>query len=298
MPAVRRYRCEGNHLWEGFAHRPGDIVVSTRSKCGTTWVQMTCLLLVHGTVPLPAPLGELSPWLDWGVEPPDVVRARLAAQDRRRVIKTHTPLDGLPLHPEVTYVVVGRHPLDVAVSFFHHLGNLDRPRRAELRGGLVADEGAAPTDLTAWLDGWIDTTADPLDALDTLAGNVHHVRDARARAADGSADVVLLHYDDLARDLDGQMRALAARLGIEVDEDRWPALVAAAGFEAMRADPERAVPDHLGVVRDHAAFFRGGRSGDGWAACTPEQRERYARRIHDLADADLVTWLHGGRSGV
>ncbi len=293
VTGVRRYRCEANHRWEGFVHRPGDIVVSTRSKCGTTWVQMACLLLVHQEVPIPAPLATLSPWLDWDVEPIDAVRRRLAAQPHRRVIKTHTPLDGLPLHPEVTYVVVGRHPLDVAVSFFHHLHNLDRPRRAELRGGPVTAEGTPPSDLTAWLDRWVDDPTDPLDALDTLPGNVHHVRDARDRAAEGTADVVFLHYDDLVGDLDGQMRALAVRLGVDVPEDRWPELVAAAGFDAMRSDSARTVPDHLGIVRDPTAFFRGGRSGDGWTACTPAQRERYARRVAELADDELVAWLHG-----
>ena len=29
--------------WWDFTFRPGDIVISTRSKYGTTWVQMICL---------------------------------------------------------------------------------------------------------------------------------------------------------------------------------------------------------------------------------------------------------------
>src|ERR1700677_538611 len=115
---LRRYTApdEGSARWWGFPSRPGDIVVSTRSKSGTTWVQMICLLLVFGRPELPDRLGRLSPWLDWLVEPEADVFARLAAQTHRRVIKTHTPLDGVPLHPRVTYIVVGRHPLDVAVS--------------------------------------------------------------------------------------------------------------------------------------------------------------------------------------
>ncbi|MDD9368856.1 MAG: sulfotransferase domain-containing protein, partial [Acidimicrobiales bacterium] len=85
---MKRYLSERSERWEGFEHRPGDIVVSTRTKAGTTWMQMVCLSLIHGT-PLPAPLSLLSPWIDWEVEPTAVVRSRLAAQAHRRVIKTH-----------------------------------------------------------------------------------------------------------------------------------------------------------------------------------------------------------------
>lgn len=265
--------------WDDFVHRPGDVVVSTRTKCGTTWVQMICLLLVHQTVPLPAPLAELSPWLGWAKEPPGAPQ-RLAAQAHRRVIKTHTPLAGLPLRPDVTYVVVGRHPLDVAVSLWHHVGNLVDPSTG----------GRPPLD--DWLDGWIDdrTPVGGVD-VDTLASNVDHIADARARTADH--DVVLVHYDRLRADREGVMRRLARRLGIEVPAERWPALVAAAGFEAMQDGAERNAPDPGGVLADRTAFFRGGRSGDGWAACSPEQRLRYLERIHELADDDLVAWLHG-----
>ena len=95
---------------------------------------MICALLVLGTPELPAPLTVLSPWLDWLGEPQDTVYDRLAAQPHRRFIKTHTPLDGVPLDPRVHYVVVARHPLDMAVSLYHQAGNLDRVRIAELTG--------------------------------------------------------------------------------------------------------------------------------------------------------------------
>ena len=52
---------EDSGRWERFAFRQGDIVISTRSKSGTTWLQMICALLVFQTPDLPAPLPELSP---------------------------------------------------------------------------------------------------------------------------------------------------------------------------------------------------------------------------------------------
>jgi aryl sulfotransferase len=77
---------------------------------------MICALLILQTPELPAPLSQLSPWLDHLIEPREQVYARLAGQQHRRFIKTHTPLDGIPLDPRATYIVTARHPLDMAVS--------------------------------------------------------------------------------------------------------------------------------------------------------------------------------------
>ena len=50
----------------------------------------------------------------------DAVFARLEAQTRRRVIKSHLPLDAVPFFPELRYLVVVRDPRDVFMSFWNH----------------------------------------------------------------------------------------------------------------------------------------------------------------------------------
>src|SRR5215510_2357887 len=82
--------------WKHFIHRGGDVFVSTPPKCGTTWMQAICVMLVQGTGDIEGRLGDISPWLDRTSSPIADVTARLEAQHRRRVIKTHTPLDGFP----------------------------------------------------------------------------------------------------------------------------------------------------------------------------------------------------------
>ncbi len=149
---------EDSARWEGFSFRPGDIVISTRSKSGTTWMQMICALLIFQTPELPAPLAALSPWLDWVITPREQVVARLGAQTHRRFIKTHTPLDGLPLDQRVTYIVVGRHPLDLAVSRYHQAANIDRDRVRALSGISGPDVARDPMKpLHEWLVAWIDS---------------------------------------------------------------------------------------------------------------------------------------------
>jgi aryl sulfotransferase len=290
--APKRYRSddEDSGRWVGFPFRD-DIVISTRSKSGTTWMQMIAALLVFQTVELPGRVSDLSPWLDWLGTPRDEVYARLAAQQHRRFIKTHTPLDGVPLVESATYIVVARHPLDMAVSLYHQSNNLNRVRVRELTGQPEPPTPpAARPQLREWLLGWIDRDVRPEDQLDSLPGVLWHLSDAWARQGEGN--VVLVHYDDLLADLDGQMRRLAELLDITVPEDAWPDLVSAATFASMRADAQRIAPDPMGILKDNAAFFRRGTSGGGVELLTTEEVEHYRARAAQLASPDLLTWLH------
>jgi hypothetical protein len=283
---VRTYASEATWRWAGFEHRPGDIVISTRSKCATTWLQMICALLIFGDPDLPAPLGELSPWLDWDIEPLDDVRARLDAQHHRRFIKTHTPLDGIPLHADVTYLVGGRHPLDVADSLYAHLHNIDRDRVEELTGR----RGAAPDlPFAQWFETWMRPDEGPELQLDTLPGLVHHIAQA-SEAADGH-DVVLVHYDDLTNDLEREMHRIADRLGIVVADAAWPALVDAATFESMRRNASRRAPDHLHVLKSPDAFFRSATSDRCISSLAEDDRQACRRLVDQLAPAAVAAWL-------
>lgn len=291
MPTpIHRYQSdeEDSARWTGFPFRDGDIVISTRSKSGTTWMQMICALLVLGTPELPAPLTVLSPWLDWLGEPQAAVYDRLAAQPHRRFIKTHTPLDGVPLDPRAHYVVVARHPLDMAVSLYHQSANLDRARIAELTGrpAPAGPPGERPP-VREWLLSWVDREADPRVELDSLPGVLMHLNDAWARRHE--PNVELVHYDDLLVDLGGEMRRLA---------DRWKLpspgseLVEAATFGRMRERADRLAPDTLGVLRDRQAFFRRGGSGQGRDLLDEAGLARYQQRVVALAPPDLLSWLH------
>ncbi|WP_433180245.1 sulfotransferase domain-containing protein [Actinoallomurus sp. CA-150999] len=270
-------------------------MISTRSRSGTTWTQMICALLIFQTPDLPAPLGRLSPWLDHLTMPRDEVFALLAAQQHRRFIKTHTPLDGIPIDPRVTYIVTARHPLDLAVSLYHHITNIDIARMSELTGNqLPTDPTAQRKTLHDWLLSWIGHDTDPRQNLDSLPGVMFHLGDAWARR--GDPNVLLIHYDDLSRDLEGQMRRLAEHLEIAVPEPAWPGLVQAATFERMRAGADRFAPD-AGIIKSTTSFFRRGRSGAAEEVLTDDEIAGYRARVASMAPPDLLAWLHapGGR---
>ncbi|HEV8627388.1 MAG TPA: sulfotransferase domain-containing protein, partial [Acidimicrobiia bacterium] len=253
--------------WEGFQVRPGDIIISTPAKCGTTWTQMICALLIFQTPDLPCSLDLLSPWMEMRLRRRRDVFDLYEAQTHRRFIKSHTPLDGLPADERITYFCVGRDPRDVALSWDAHMKNLDFDAMfAALRAANEPDDtvspgdtpeppGSAPrippnfTDARDAFRYWVDDPTPPEEMAMSLAGLVYHLAGFWA-ACGGSRrtcrgdtphppgrdrdDVVLLHYDDLQTDLEGEMRRLADRLDITVPEERWPALVKAATFDDMR----------------------------------------------------------------
>jgi aryl sulfotransferase len=281
---------EDSGRWAGFPFRDGDIVISTRSKTGTTWVQQICALLIFQTPDLPGPLSRLSPWLDWLTAPRDTVLGQLATQRHRRFIKTHTPLDGIPLDSRATYIVTARHPLDMAVSLYHQSDNIDRAAMSRLTGEPEPDwSRRARPPVRDWVLRWVNADRDPREDMDSLRGVMWHLSDAWARR--GEPNIVLVHYDDLSADLDGEMRRLAGRLGITVPDDTWPELVQAATFARMRANASQVVPGG-GVMKSDTAFFRRGTSGAGREILTSEELAHYHARTAAMAPPDLLAWLH------
>lgn len=287
--------------WEGFALRDDDIVITTPSKSGTTWMQTLVALLLFDGVP-DEPVYELSPWLDMNVRTVQEAHAMLAAQTHRRFIKTHTPLDGLPWDDRVTYLTVGRDPRDIFVSMLHHGDNLDSDRTMALRVAAVGDD-----DLEEVMAEWEDSD-DPRDQFrfflerdrgrnsgsTRLAHLVHHLRLAWERRH--LPNVHLFHYADLTADLPGQMHRLAGVLGIDCSPEHARELARLASLEAMRGRAQDTTPEaSMGIFTDPARFFRGGRRGDGAASMTEQELARYDERVAELAgDPELVTWIHAG----
>ena len=285
---MRRYEASmyDSNRWDGFELRPGDIIISTPPKCGTTWTQMICALLILQEPELPLPLDTLSPWIDMVTRARTDVFADLEAQTHRRFIKTHTPLDGIPSDPAVTYICVGRDPRDAGLSMDHHIGNTDigaflsqRERAAAIDGielGPLRPPRPRPGGERDRFWQWAGDETPSTQAGSSLRRTAEHLQTFRDAA--GDLDVVYLHYDDLKADLEGQMRQMAARLGVDVDEHRWPRLVQAATFESMRSRAGTTVPgggpEHW---IDPAAFFSRGTSGQWRDLLDDAGLARYAR---------------------
>ena len=290
--------------WEGFTFRPDDIVISTPPKCGTTWTQRICALLVLKTPLLEKPLTSFSPWIDMLTRPHADILADLEAQPHRRFIKTHTPFDGLPFDERVTYLCVGRDPRDVALSWDGHVANADMAALFSAREAAVGnadiatllEQGPPPIPESENERFWVfmDDPTPPTETAGSLKAVLHHL--SSFWAVRDKPNVVMLHYADLKADLEGQMSALAARLSIEIPERLWPELVKAATFEEMRANADQTAPGVTEALwQDNKQFFRSGSSGQ-WRRVieTAGDLARYDARVRELTDPAFAAWAHHG----
>lgn len=289
----RAFFIDSTH-WEAYEPRWGDIVISTPPKTGTTWTQRIVSVLVFQSTELPGRLMDVSPWLDFGFAPPDEALATLARQRHRRFLKTHLPMDALPLYSGVSYLVVGRDPRDSAVSAHNHALGLSSAV-ALLPPGPTGDDVATPVhpevpqDPRAFWHTYFTRSAFPWES-DGWPYNspTHHLASWWPHRHE--PQVLLLHYQDLLNDLSGQMRRVSAFLDIPVDEERWPELVDACRFPAMKAARQRMLTTHIEEAMRTFEFFHKGTNGR-WRQWAGEAEFAAFRAAVAPLPADLRAWL-------
>jgi aryl sulfotransferase len=110
-------------------------------------------------------------------------------------------------------------------------------------------------------------------------------------------NLLLLHYARLKADLPGEIRRIAAFLGVVIDEQRWPAIVEQCGFDYMKAHAERFAPHGgRGFEGGAATFIHRGTNGRWHEVLTAEESNSYeAAARRELGDA-CARWLRTGET--
>jgi aryl sulfotransferase len=297
----QRIRVYQNHhldstRWDAYAHRPGDIIISTSYKAGTTWTQRIVSLLLFGPGPLPENLMQLSPWIDARfMEPAPGMHERLEAQSHRRFVKSHLPFDAIPFWDDVSYIAVGRDTRDVFMSVFNHYSAYTDLMYQMLANGdpVGGPMPRCPDDpRTLWAE-WITTPAFPWEEEGSPWWSHHYHVGSFWKHRD-LPNVLLVHYADMKADLEGEMRRIAEFCGIEVEESVWPDIVNAARFDSMREEARQTPGMELAFEGGSDRFFFKGTNGRWRDVLTPDDLELYERAASKL-DPELRRWLESGR---
>ena len=286
--------------WADFKPRAGDIVIATAPKCGTTWTQQIASLLVFQS-PEARDIQNTSPWIDFRLPPVESVMAFIEAQTHRRFLKAHLPFDAMPIYDEVRYIHVARHGLDAFMSWHNHTSNYSQ-RAIEMQGaaGLADETIARPLprpDPSPHVQFAVWMTEGPQARLLDDSPASHFFDLERSWWAERKREnVLLVHYNDLKADLDAEMRRIAAFLQIDVAQEVWPGLVAAAGFEFMREHGATLMPRAaLSWDKGHERFLNKGTNERWRDALTADDIARYEARAARELPPGLAAWLEGGR---
>ncbi|MBL1065849.1 sulfotransferase domain-containing protein [Streptomyces sp. 7-21] len=289
----RTFFMDSTH-WERYEPRPGDIVVCTPAKVGTTWTQRIVSVLVFQDTELPQPLMALSPWLECNYVPLDVMTQGLAAQTHRRFMKSHLPLDALPFYSEVSYLIVGRDLRDAVLSTHNHALGLQRSaheyvHRPEGEDVHTPEEPVITEDLAEYWRQYFTRSPFPWESNGWPYNSpTHHL--ASWWEYKDEPNVLFLHYQDMLDDLDKEMRRVSAFLGIPVDEAVWPRLVDACTFSSMKGGQDRIFPEQLKSSLSTFEFFHKGTNGRWQDAVPAELLDLYHAAMAPLPQ-DLRVWL-------
>lgn len=276
-------------IWNEFTYRDDDIVIGTYAKSGTTWMQqIVAQLLFDGQSDLA--VAEMSPWMDLRVPPKAVKLAQMEAQTHRRFMKTHLPVDALQFSEKAKYIYVGRDGRDVVWSMYNHHANANQSWYDVLNDtpGRVGPPVERPTaDVHQYWRDWFQRDGFPFWPFWENVRSWWEIREL--------PNVLLMHFVDMKRDMPGAIRQIAAFLEIEINEERWPAIVEHCTFAWMKRNGHRAVP-LSGAFWDGGAevFIHQGVNGRWADTLTPEEVAAYEQRAIQELGPEGARWLASG----
>jgi aryl sulfotransferase len=276
--------------WNGFDFRDGDAIVATWSKSGTTWTQQIVWQLFNG-----APEGvfsmETCPMVEFRPFEFGALLSALAAQQTRRCLKTHLPVDGLVFSPKARYLYVGRDARDVIWSAHNHQTGFSD---AGL-GLLNAEKGDWPPvtrptdDVRGYYLHWLehdDLPGFPFHGV-SFWDHVQGWWNIRALP-----NVLLVHFNNLKADLKGEIERIARFLEVEVDDAQWPAILEHCSFSYMQSQGAGG----LDVMFKGGAktFFNKGANGRWRDVLSTEEVARCDDVAAHYLTPDCARWLANG----
>jgi aryl sulfotransferase len=113
-------------------------------------------------------------------------------------------------------------------------------------------------------------------------------------------NIVFVHFNDLLSNLSREVSSIVRRLGLDVDSERWRAVVDAVTFDNMKKDAAILLPNADAMLRGGATtFFHKGTNGRWRDVLNADDLALYERAAARELSDECRRWLEGGRaSGV
>ena len=229
---------------------------------------------------------DLAPWMELKLIPYDDVINTLAAQDHRRFIKSHAPADTLNIQPQVKYIFLARDGRDVIWSWYKHMLNM-KDETYDALNAIPGREGPPLVKPSCTVHEFFYQWMEESGLYDwSYWDHIQswwNIRDL--------PNVRIFHFNNLKADLAGEIREMAAFLGIEIDESKFPDIVHHCTFDYMKENA-----DDLSDIFDQ--IFQGGLknfiykgTNRRWVdTLTPEDIALYEKVVSEHMTPDCAHW--------
>ena len=277
-------------MWNDFMFRDDDIIISTYAKTGTTWVQqIVSQLLFDGKEGLP--VADMSPWIDLRVPPKEEKIPEVEAQEHRRFIKTHLPVDALVFSSKAKYIYIARDGRDVLWSLYNLHSTANEVWYGALNDspGLVGPPMGKPVDdIVQYYHDWLDGDGFPFWSFWENVRSWWEIRDL--------PNVYMLHFNNLKTDMPSEIRTMAAFLNISINEDVWEDILLHCSFDYMKKNATASTPLG-GAFWDGGAdnFVYKGINGRWKDRLTEEGSRKYENLALEKLGEECFDWLTTGR---
>lgn len=276
-------------IWNDFKFRDDDIVIVTYGKTGTTWMQqIISQMLFNGQEDMP--VADMSPWLDFRLPNKEIKLPMVEAQEHRRFVKTHLPIDALVYSPKAKYIYIGRDVRDIAWSMFNfHYYSKDmmydainnEPGRQGPPLPKPIDDVVKYYQEMVWWNGypWWE-----------MWGSIKGWWDIR-----DLPNLMFVHFQNLKDDMEGNMRKIGKFLEIDYDEAKWPEIVEHCTFDYMKAHATPSVPMG-GIFWEGGAetFIHKGTNGRWKDLLSQQDIDHYEKTIVEKLGEDCAHWIMTG----
>ena len=276
-------------IWNEFKFREDDIVISAYSKSGTTWVQqIVAQLLWNGAEHII--LSEVSPWIDCRFPSKEERLEIVEAQAHRRFLKSHLPVDTLVFSPQAKYIYIGRDGRDVLWSLYNHHRNMKADVIESIDSvpeRVCPPLGCAPPSILRYFRDWLAKDGYPWWPYWEHVSSWWQIKEL--------PNVMLLHFSSLKKDMPGEIRRMAAFLGIVIDERQWDSILEHCSFDYMKANASKSVPFGGSLWEGGAGkFMHKGMNGRWRDMLTTEDIEQYEQAAREKLGVDCAYWLSTG----
>ena len=275
-------------IWNDFKFRPDDVIIATYAKAGTTWTQQIVGQLLHGPDP-DLDVSKVSPWVDFRFPVKEQKLRQLDEIKGRRFLKTHLPVDALVFSEHAKYIYVGRDGRDVCWSLYNHHANANDLWYSLINDtpGRVGPPINKPTeDIYQYYRDWFEKGY-PFWSFWESVKTWWEIKDL--------PNVLFVHFNDLKRDMPGEIRRIAQFLGVDVDEEAFATVIKYCTFEWMKENSEKVSPAG-------GAFWNGGPqkfmnkgvNGRWQSTLTDEDCKLYEEKAIEELGIDCAKWLSFG----